>query len=146
MYAVFCSGGKQYRVAPGDIIQLEKLEGESGAKLRFDNVLFAAEQTDADSKIWLGKPTLDKACVEGEVVGQGRGDKIVIVKMKRRKQYRRTKGHRQSYTQILVTSVDNGAGQTQTLSAADRKAKLSKFQSHLYLAKKPEAASKAAQA
>lgn len=131
MYAVFTSGGKQYRVCPGDIIQIEKLEGEVGSAISFENVLFAAEPGEEDSKIWVGKPELKGAKIDAEIVGQGRGDKIVMVKMKRRKQYRRTKGHRQSYTQVLVMGVSNGEGVNQTLSAADKKEKLAKFQSHL---------------
>jgi large subunit ribosomal protein L21 len=131
MYAVMQTGGKQYRVQPGDILQVEKLEGELGSAVKFGEVLFAAQPSGETSQIWLGKPLLSGASVDGEVVGQGRGDKILIVKMKRRKQYRRTQGHRQNYTQVLVTSVDNGAGQKASLNAEDKKAKLASFQSHL---------------
>lgn len=131
MYAVILTGGKQYRVQPGDIIQVEKLDGEVGGKVKFDQVLFASKADGENAKIWLGKPTLSGASVDAEVVGQGRGDKITIVKMKRRKQYRRTKGHRQDYTQILVTAVANGSGESMNLADADKKAAMSKFQSHL---------------
>lgn len=127
MYAVIQTGGKQYRVQPGDIIQVEKLEGDVGTTLTFNEVLFAAEPATDNSKIWLGKPTLAGASVTAEVVGQGRGEKILIIKMKRRKDYRKTQGHRQFQTQLLVTSVANGAGGTAELSSADKQARLSKF-------------------
>lgn len=131
MYAVISSGGKQYRVQPGDILQIEKLEGDVGSTVKFDQVLMCAKANGDDSQVWLGKPNLSGATVDAEIVGQGRGDKILIVKMKRRKQYRRTQGHRQFYTQVIVTGLTNGAGQTETLSADDKKTRLSKFQSHL---------------
>jgi large subunit ribosomal protein L21 len=126
--AVIETGGKQYRVQPGDILQVEKLAGDVGSALKFDKVLFALKGED---QVWLGKPYLSGATVDGEVVGQGRGDKILIIKMKRRKQYRRTQGHRQEYTQLIVTGVDTGAGEKAALSADDKKAALGKFQSHL---------------
>jgi large subunit ribosomal protein L21 len=131
MYAVIQTGGKQYRVQPGDIVQIEKLEGDVGTSVKFDQVLFASNGSADASKIWLGKPLLSGATVEAEVVGQGRGEKILIIKMKRRKQYRRTQGHRQELTQVLVTSVANGAGETATLSASDKEAKLGKFYTQL---------------
>jgi large subunit ribosomal protein L21 len=102
-----------------------------GANVQFNNVLFAAKSTADASTIWLGKPYLNGANVAGEIIGQGRGDKLTIVKMKRRKQYRRTQGHRQFQTQLLVTAVANGAGETATLSAADKKAKLATFRTNL---------------
>ncbi len=131
MYAVIETGGKQYKVQSGDVIQVEKLDGEVGSALKFGQVLMVSKGGADRSTIWLGKPYLGGAVVEGDVVGQGRGEKILIIKMKRRKQYRRTQGHRQNYTQILVTSVDNGAGEKVTLSAADKKAKISSFMSQL---------------
>lgn len=131
MYAVIETGGKQYRVQPGDIVQVEKLDGEVGAALNFDQVLFFSKAESENAKILLGKPYCSGASVQAEVVGQGRGKKILIVKMKRRKQYRRTQGHRQEYTQILVTGVQSGAGDQLLLSDEEKKATLSKFQSHL---------------
>jgi large subunit ribosomal protein L21 len=130
MYAVIETGGKQYRVQPGDILQVEKLEGDVGTSLQFDQVLFLSKMSNETSQITLGKPYVAGAAVAAEVVGQGRGEKLLIVKMKRRKQYRRTQGHRQEYTQVLVTEVSNGAEKA-SLSAEDKKATLSKFQSHL---------------
>jgi large subunit ribosomal protein L21 len=131
MYAVIQSGGKQYRVQPGDILQVEKQEGEVGSSLTFSEVLFLSKPGTESSQITLGKPLIQGAQVSGEIVGQGRGEKILIVKMKRRKQYRRTQGHRQFYTQVLVTSVNNGSGDQVSLSAEEKTQKLSKFQSHL---------------
>lgn len=131
MYAVIQTGGKQYRVQPGDVVQVEKLEGELGSTVSFKEVLMVSKPGAEQSQVWLGKPVLAGAQVSGEIVGQGRGDKILIIKMKRRKQYRRTQGHRQYLTQLLVTSVNNGAGESVALSDADKKAKLGKFQTGL---------------
>lgn len=132
IYAVVETGGKQYRVQPGDILQVEKLPGERGAQVKFDQVLFAAKpEGDQATKVWIGKPTLAGASVGAEIVGQGRGEKLLIVKMKRRKQYRRTQGHRQEYTQLLITSLDTGAGERAELGAEDRKKKLAGFTSQL---------------
>jgi large subunit ribosomal protein L21 len=132
MYAVIESGGKQYRVQPGDIIQVEKLEGDVGVAVNFDQILFAAKSAgENESQVWIGKPYLSGASVQAEIVGQGRDEKILIIKMKRRKQYRRTQGHRQFQTQLLVTGVDSGAGDKLALSDTDKQAKLSKFHTQL---------------
>ncbi|MEN9722326.1 MAG: ribosomal protein [Pseudomonadota bacterium] len=141
MYAVIETGGKQYRVAPGDLIQVEKLDGDQGSKIKFEKVLFASKGAADSAQVWLGKPYLSGAAVEAEVLAQGRGEKVLIVKMKRRKQYRRTQGHRQELTQLLITGVSNGAGETATLSDSDKKAKLAKFTNPLKakgLAKTPK--------
>lgn len=130
MYAVIETGGKQYRVQPGDFIEIEKLSGEVGSSIRFEQVLFAskpASQADQPSQTWIGSPYLSSASVEGEIVGQGRGEKVLIIKMKRRKGYRKTQGHRQNLTQILVTSLDVGSGEKTALSAEDKKKKLSSY-------------------
>ena len=131
MYAVIQSGGKQYRVQPGDIIQIEKLEGDVGGNVKFDQVLMVGKPAGDQSQIWLGKPLLAGASVEGEIVGQGRGEKVLIIKMKRRKGYRRTQGHRQSHTQVLVMGLANGAGETKNLAADEKKSILSKFYTQL---------------
>ena len=131
MYAVISTGGKQYRVQPGDIVQIEKLEGDVGTPVQFEQVLFCSKPGAEKSEIWVGTPLLNGANVDGEIVGQGRGEKILIMKFKRRKQYRRKQGHRQNYTQVLVTGLKNGSGEVITLSDADKKAKLTSFQSHL---------------
>ena len=141
MYAVIEAGGKQYRVQAGDFVQIEKIEGQVGSTFKFDQVLFASKPAGDSAQVWLGKPYLSGAHVMGEVVGQGRGEKILIIKMKRRKQYRRTQGHRQEYTQLLITQVANGAGETADLVGTEKEAKLKSFQSHLKprgLAKTPK--------
>jgi len=139
MYAVFESGGKQHRVQPGDILRLEKLEGEVGTAVKFDRVLMTSKPSGDSSQITLGKPLLSGASVEGEIVGQGRGDKILIIKMKRRKQYRRTQGHRQYLTEVLVTGIDNGSGDKAALEAGAKKEKLDKFFSLLRPKGEPQA-------
>jgi large subunit ribosomal protein L21 len=131
MYAVIQTGGKQYRVQTGQIIEIEKLEGDVGTAVKFDQVLFSSNANAEAPKVTIGKPLLSGALVTGEIVGQGRGEKSIIVKMKRRKQYRRTQGHRQYLTQVLVTAVDNGAGEKANLSAEDKKTTLSTFHTHL---------------
>jgi large subunit ribosomal protein L21 len=131
MYAVIETGGKQYRVQPGDIVTVEKLEGDVGAAVKFDQVLLVSKEAGEKAQIWLGKPTLNGAAVDAEIVGQGRGEKVLIIKMKRRKGYRKTQGHRQSLTQVLVTGLSNGAGETATLSADQKKTTLSKFHTPL---------------
>src|SRR5580704_18074413 len=131
MYAVIQTGGKQYRVQTGQIIEIEKLEGDVGAAVKFDQVLFSSDANVEAPKVTIGKPLLSGALVTGEIVGQGRGVKSIIVKMKRRKQYRRTQGHRQFLTQVLCTGLDNGSGEKASLDAKTKTEKMAKFQSHL---------------
>jgi large subunit ribosomal protein L21 len=134
MYAVIETGGKQVKVQPGDIVQIEKLDSSVGEKVLFDKVLFVSNPTDAtsgkSSEVILGQPYISNAQVEGEVVAQGRGEKLVIIKMKRRKQYRRTQGHRQEQTQVLITQLNDGAKKIE-LSATDKKLKMAKFFTNL---------------
>lgn len=131
MYAVIQTGGKQYRVQTGEILQVEKLEGAVGGSVKFDQVLLVAKPGDDSTQLWIGKPLLPGASVTGQIVGQGRGEKIRIVKMKRRKQYRRNTGHRQDYTQFLVIGIENGSGEKYAISDADKQAKLAKFNTQL---------------
>ena len=105
-YAVIRSGGKQYRVSPGDVLQLEKLEGEPGTELEFKDVLM----TSSDGNLQIGNPTVAGARVVAEVVKQGRGKKILVFKKKRRKNYRRRQGHRQYETTVRVAAIETGAG------------------------------------
>ena len=93
MYAIIRTGGKQYRVEPGDVVRLERLEAEIGASVTQDDVQ-------------VGAPRLENAAVVGTVVEQGRDRKIRIFKHKRRKHYRRTKGHRQSFTAVKIERVE----------------------------------------
>lgn len=131
MYAIIKSGSKQYRVCPGDIIQVEKLEGDLHSTVKIDQVLLCSEPSEGgQSEIQLGQPTIPSAFAECEVVGQGRGDKILIFKKRRRQMYRRTQGHRQEYTQLLVTGLNNGS-KSETLDAGRKKEILAKFNSQL---------------
>jgi large subunit ribosomal protein L21 len=130
MYAVIETGGKQVRVQAGDIIQVEKLTGDVGAKITFDKVLFVSSPSESSAEVTLGQPYVSNAKVEAEIVAQGRGEKITIIKMKRRKQYRRTQGHRQEQTQLLVIGVTDGTKKAE-ISAADRKVKMAKFFTNL---------------
>jgi large subunit ribosomal protein L21 len=98
--AVIRTGGKQYRVAEGDLLRVEKLEGVAGDKVSFDEVLFLGGDSPK-----FGSPLVAGAKVSGEIVSQGRGEKIIIFKFKRRKKYRRKAGHRQSFTAVKITEV-----------------------------------------
>jgi len=104
-YAVIRTGGKQYRVSPGDVIRIEKLDGEPGADVAFDEVLAARD----GEELRVGTPLLVGAQVTGKVVQQGREKKILVFKKKRRKGYRRRQGHRQSFTSVRVTEIVAGA-------------------------------------
>ena len=101
MYAVIRSGGKQYRVSPGGSLRVEKLPGEVGASITLDDVLMIGGEGD----VKIGTPKVDGAQITGTIVAQGRGDKIRVLKMKRRKGYRRAQGHRQDYTEIRVDEI-----------------------------------------
>ena len=102
MYAVFKTGGKQYRASTGDVIKVEKIEAEKGATIELDQVLMVGEGED----VKVGTPFLEGGKVTATVLDQGRGDKITVIKFKRRKNYRRKMGHRQYFTQIEITSID----------------------------------------
>ncbi len=101
MYAVIKTGGKQYKVAKDQIVIVEKLAAAAGDSVAFDQVLLVGE----DEKTTLGAPTVAGACVMAEVVEQTRGDKIIVFKKKRRKNYRRKRGHRQYLTVLRVTDI-----------------------------------------
>ena len=101
MYAVIRSGGKQYRVTPGQTIRLEKLAGDVGSKVELGDVLLV----DNDGAIQLGAPVVANAKVEATVVENDRAKKILVFKKKRKKQYRRTKGHRQDYTAVRIDRI-----------------------------------------
>ena len=102
MYAVIRSGGKQYRVAPGQTIRLEKVAGEVGAKVDLGaNVLLV----ENDGNIQVGSPLVANVKIEATVVESDRAKKILIFKKKRKKQYRRTKGHRQEFTAVRIDSI-----------------------------------------
>ena len=98
MYAVIRTGGKQYRVAPGDVLKVEKLEHQDGA-VEFSDVLAISGEAGSFES------SLEGAKVTGTVLGQGRGDKILVFKFKRKKQYKRMQGHRQSFTEIKIGEI-----------------------------------------
>ncbi len=102
MYAVIQTGGKQYRVAPGDRLRVEKLPGERGATVTFDNVLMVGGEGAAR----VGTPVLAGVKVTAQITAQDRAKKIIVFKFKRRKNYRRKHGHRQSYTELHITGIE----------------------------------------
>lgn len=101
MYAVIETGGKQYRVAPGDTIEIERLETEAGKPHVFERVLLVANE----GKVSIGTPIVNAASVQGDVQEHFRGDKKIAFKMKRRKGYHRTVGHRQELTRVKITEI-----------------------------------------
>ena len=101
MYAVIETGGKQYRVTPGDTLEVERLDAEAGKPFTFDRVLFVAKE----GKFSVGAPTVAKASIVADVVEHIRGEKKVAFKMKRRKGYHRTVGHRQELTRIKIAEI-----------------------------------------
>lgn len=102
MYAIIKTGGKQYRVAENDIIKIEMLPNEVGSEVEFSEVLLVANSED----IAIGTPYIEKAKVIGEVLEQGRGEKITIIKFRRRKHYMRRAGHRQNFTAVKIKSIN----------------------------------------
>lgn len=101
-YAVLKSGGKQYKVSAGDVILVEKILGESGSKITFDDIVIMGE----GAQIHIEEAELKSASVTGEVIEQTRGPKLIIFKKKRRQNYRRKKGHKQDLTVIRIKSID----------------------------------------
>ena len=100
MYAIIATGGKQYRVSEGDVIYIEKIDAQVDSTVSFDVLLMGK---DGDVKI--GTPVVEGVKVEGKVVGQIRGEKIVVYKYKSKKNYRRKQGHRQPYTKVEITKI-----------------------------------------
>lgn len=117
MYAVVETGGKQYKVAIGDKLKVEKLVAEEGDSINVGRVLMVA---DGD-KVDVGSPALDVA-VTATVIGHGRGKKIRVFKMKRRKNYRRTQGHRQAFTELEITAIGKSTAESKPKAAAKPKA------------------------
>lgn len=101
MYAVIRTGGKQYRVSENDVVNVEKLDGEVGSELSFDALAVGA---GADLKV--GTPTVEGAKVTAKIVTHGRAKKVLVQKHKRRKNYRRLRGHRQHFTQLQITGIE----------------------------------------
>jgi large subunit ribosomal protein L21 len=102
MYAVVATGGKQYKVAEGDTLRVEKLKGDVGAEVAFDKVLLFSD----GENVKIGQPVLDGATVHGHIVEQDKGKKILVFKYKRRKRYRRKQGHRQLYTAVKIDRIE----------------------------------------
>jgi large subunit ribosomal protein L21 len=101
MYAVIESGGKQFRVAPGDTIRVDTLAGEVGSEVEFSRVLAVVN----DSNEVVAGSAVGEARVKGTIAAHGRGEKVLVFKFKRKKQYKRTIGHRQNYTQVTVGEI-----------------------------------------
>jgi len=108
MYAVFRSGGKQYRAAKGDILRLEKIDGEEGATVKFDEVLLVGEGSD----VKVGSPTVSGSTVSAKVLRQGKSRKVSVVKFKRRQNYLRQGSHRQFFTEVEITGITGGGAKT----------------------------------
>ncbi len=101
MYAVVRTGGKEYRISKGDVVRVEKLEGKVGDQVTLGDVLMVSDEGQTQ----MGEPQVGQAVVTGEIVQQVKGEKTLLFKMKRRKNYRRLKGHRQNYTYIKVNDI-----------------------------------------
>jgi large subunit ribosomal protein L21 len=104
MYAVIQTGGKQYRVAEGDTLKVEKIVADEGASVELDKVLMVAD----GEKITVGKPYVDGGKVIATVKGHGRGDKVKIIKFRRRKHHLKRQGHRQWFTELTITGISAG--------------------------------------
>jgi large subunit ribosomal protein L21 len=101
MYAVFVTGGRQFRAVPGEVLRVEKIDAEVGAAVEIDRVLMIGD----GETVRIGTPVLEGAKVTAKVRGHGRADKIRIVKFRRRKHHRKEMGHRQHYTEIEITGI-----------------------------------------
>ena len=101
MYAVIATGGKQYRVAEGDVVRVEKLDAEVGSEVKFDQVLMVGGDA-----VKVGKPYVDGTSVSGEVIAQDRSRKVVVYKYKPKRGYHKKNGHRQPYTELKITKIN----------------------------------------
>ena len=104
MYAVISTGGKQYKVSEGETVRVEKMPGDVGTSVSFDRVLLWSD----GETVKVGQPTLPGAIVDGHIVEQGKAKKIIVSKYKRRKRYRRKRGHRQQFTAFKVDAIKAG--------------------------------------
>jgi len=102
MYAVIQTGGKQYKVMPGEEVRVEKMDGKVGDEVYFDDVLLVSQE----DKVTVGSPVLENARVVAKITRHGRGPKIVVFKYKRRKGYRKKQGHRQDFTGVKITEIE----------------------------------------
>ena len=133
MYAIIESCGKQYKVTEGDVVFFEKLDAEEGKKVTFDNVILVSNE----GKIQIGNPYVKGVKVEGKVISHGKGKKIIVFKMKPKKNYRRKQGHRQPYTKIEITKII-----TATTKSSEKKENAETAQASKTAAKKGEAVKK----
>ena len=140
MYAVFRTGGKQYRAAKGDVLRLEKIEADEGATVQFDDVLLIGEGSD----IQVGNPLIAGGSVSGKVLRQGKSKKVSVVKFKRRQNYLRQGSHRQFFTEVEITDINakGGAKKAAPKKDADEKPAAKKA-TKKKAAKKPAAKKKA---
>ena len=118
MYAIIEACGKQYKVAEGDVVFFEKLDTEEGKKVTFDKVILVSDE----GKVQVGNPYVKGVKVEGKVISHGKDKKIIVYKMKPKKNYRRKQGHRQPYTKVEITSVKTAT--TKTAKTAEKKEKV----------------------
>jgi large subunit ribosomal protein L21 len=100
MYAIFRTGGKEYKVAPGDIVRVERLRGEAGSGVEFNHVCAVRKET-----LQVGAPLVENAKVTGVILRNARAPRIRVLKYKRKKQYRRTTGHRQAFSEVLIKDI-----------------------------------------
>lgn len=133
MYAIIETCGKQYKVAEGDVVFFEKLDAEVNKKYVFDKVVLVSEE----GKVQVGNPYVKGVKVEGKVVSHGKGKKIIVFKMKPKKNYRRKQGHRQPYTKIEITKII-----TATTKSSEKKENAETAQASKTAAKKGEAVKK----
>jgi len=146
MYAVFRSGGKQYRAVKGDVLRLEKIEADEGSTIKFDEVLLVGEGSD----IKVGSPLLSGSSVSGKVLRQGKSRKVPVVKFKRRKNYLRQGSHRQFFTEVEITAIAGASAKKAAPKAeaaekpVEKKVAAKKEATKKPAAKKPAAKKKAA--
>jgi large subunit ribosomal protein L21 len=112
MYAVVNTGGKQYKVQQGEVLRVEKIAGEVGSPVTFDRVLMFSD----GENVSIGQPVLENVAVEGHIVEQGKAKKIIVFKYKRRKRYRRKKGHRQEFTAVQIDNIKAQAAEVRETS------------------------------
>jgi large subunit ribosomal protein L21 len=122
MYAIIEACGRQYKVQEGETVYFEKLEVEEGKKVSFDKVILVSD----DGKVQVGNPYVAGVKVEGKVVSHGRGKKILVFKYKAKKNERKTRGHRQDYTKVEITSIKSAAEKKATAAKAEKTEKTEK--------------------
>ena len=132
MYAVIESCGKQYKVAEGDVVFFEKLDAEEGKKVSFDKVILVSN----DGKVEVGNPYVKGVKVEGKVVSHGKAKKIIVFKMKAKKNYRRKQGHRQPYTKVEITAIKTPAEKAIEKKAEEAEKKLATKKAETTVAEK----------